>query len=97
MAPGSDFPAQFGIERLDGIGRIQNPPHLAGEGIERDDLGPGASPALADSWVFPAPRARLEGAKRGLAGIGIDRPVDVLQCGRDRFAVFPGDEIETVA
>jgi len=32
-----------------------------------------------------------------LAGIGINGPVNVLESCGDRLAVFPGDEIETVA
>jgi hypothetical protein len=54
MAPGSDRPPEFGIQSLDGIGGVQNPPHLAGEDIERDDFSPGPAPALANGRVFLA-------------------------------------------
>ena len=97
MAPGPDRPAQLGIERLDGVRRIQNPPDVAGKGIERDDFAPGAPPALADRRVFLAPGALLEGGERGFAGGGVDGPVDVLERRGDRLAVLIGDEVEAVA
>ena len=97
MAPGPDGSPQLGVQRLDGIRGVQDPPHIAGEGVKRDDLAPGAPPALSDCRVFLAPEALLEGAKRGLAGIGIDGAVNALQRTRDRFSVFPGHKIEAVA
>ena len=97
MAPGPDRSTQLGIERLYGVCRVQDPPHIAREGVERDDLAPGAPPALADGRIFLAPEALLKGAERGFAGGGIDGSVDALQRGSDRLAVFPGDEIEAVA
>src|SRR5215217_4913171 len=41
---GSHRPAQFGIERLDGIGGVDDPAHLVGKGKERDHRRPIASP-----------------------------------------------------
>jgi hypothetical protein len=79
---------------LDGIGGVQNPPHLAGKGMERDDFGPGAPPAPADSRVFATPGALFEGVERGF---GVECPVNVLERGRNRLSILPGDEIETVA
>src|SRR5215472_2091904 len=76
---------------------FKNPAHLAGEGIERNDLGPGAAPALADGRVFLAPGALLEGSQCGFAGVGVDRPINLLERRGDGLAVFPGDEIEAVA
>jgi len=52
---------------------------------------------LADGRAFFAPRSILEGRQCGLADIGIGGPVNVLESGGDRLAVFPRDEIETVA
>jgi hypothetical protein len=72
MAPCPDRSAKLGIQRLDGVRRIQNPPDIAGEGVERDDLAPGTPLALPDGRIFLTPEALLEGAKRGFAGIGID-------------------------
>src|SRR5580700_7658331 len=97
MAPGPDGSAELGVQRLDGVRGVPDPPHLAGEGVERDYLAPGPPPALADGRIFSAPEAFLEGAKRGFAGIGVDGSVDPLQCGCHRLSVFPGDEIEAVA
>jgi hypothetical protein len=71
MASGPDRSAQFGVQRVDGIRRVQNPPHIAGEGIERGDLAPGTSPALADRRVLPAPGAILEGSERSFAGVAL--------------------------
>src|SRR5579864_3136852 len=88
MAPGPDRPAQLGIERLDGVCRIQNPADITGEGIERDDLRPGPPPALTDGRVFLSPKALLEGAERGFPGLGIDGPVNALQRRRHGLAVL---------
>lgn len=65
MAPGAHRPAQFGVQRLDGIGRVDDPPDLIGEGEERDDLGPGAAPALPDGRIADAPGTGLE-CRQGL-------------------------------
>src|ERR1041384_4673066 len=97
MAPGPDRSPELGIQRFDGIRRVQNPPDIAGKGVERDDLAPGAPPALADGRVFLAPEALLEGGERGLAGIGVDGSVNALQSRGHRLAVFPGHKIEAVA
>src|SRR5881227_3702270 len=45
------------IERLDSICGVENPAHIAGEGVERDNLAPGAPPALPDGRIFLAPEA----------------------------------------
>src|SRR5206468_11715796 len=97
MAPGPDRSPELGIQRFDGIRRVQNPPDIAGKGVERDDLAPGAPPALADGRVFLAPEALLEGGERGLAGIGVDGSVNALQRRGHRLAVFPGHKVEAVA
>ena len=67
------------------------------ESEERNDLGPGPAPALADGRVFPAPWAGFEGRQRRFAAGRVDRPVDVLQRRRDRLAVLVGDEVQAVA
>src|SRR5204863_2826455 len=64
MASGPNGAAQLGIERLDSICGVENPPHIAGEGVERDNLAPGAPPALPDGRIFLTPEALLEGAER---------------------------------
>jgi hypothetical protein len=37
MTPGPNRSAQLGIERLNSIGGVQNPPDITGKRIERDD------------------------------------------------------------
>ncbi len=60
-------------------------------------LRPGPAPDLGDGGVFPASVAGLEGVKRGGAGFGVERLVDLLQRGGDGLAVLVGDEVEAVA
>ncbi len=89
--------AQLGVQRLDGIGGVEQPPDLQGKGIERHHLAPGAAPALADGGISAAPGAGLERRQGRLRRSGVNRPVDVLQCRCHWLAVLPGDEIQAVA
>lgn len=77
--------------------RADDPPDLVGESEERDHLGLGASPDLADGVKFQPPVAPLEGCERLLASLGVDGAVNVLQGRCDGFAVVEVDEIEAVA
>ena len=95
-APGPDRPPQFGIQSLDRIRGVQNPPDIDGESVERDDFGPGASPALADRRIFLAPVALFEGGQRVFAGVSIDRAINRFEGSGNRFAIFPGNEVEAV-
>jgi hypothetical protein len=74
---GPNRSAQLGIERLNGIRGVQNPPDLAGKGMERHDFGPSPAPALADGGVFLAPAAVLEGSRCGFADVSTDRPINL--------------------
>src|SRR5262245_46930739 len=47
--------ADRGVQRFDGVGRVDNLAHLAGEGEERDHRRPVAPPALRDGWIFSTP------------------------------------------
>src|SRR4051794_35772974 len=67
--------------------RVQQPPNVAGECVERHHLSPGATPALADGRVLAAPGTLLEGGERRLAGSGVDRAVDVPQRGSHGLTV----------
>src|SRR6201987_4248153 len=96
MTSGPNRSAQLGIERLNRIRRVQNPPDITGKRIERDDLGPGPAPTLADGRVFLAPAAILKGRQGGFAGGGVDRAINLLERRSDGLAVFPRDEIEAV-
>ena len=97
MTSGPNRSAQLGIERLNRVRRIQNPPDITRKSIERDDLGPGPAPTLADGRIFLAPAAILKGRQCGFAGGGVDRAINLLERRRDGLAVFPRDEIEAVA
>ena len=72
VAPRSDRTPEFGVQRLDGIGGKDDPADLVGEGEERDDLAPGAPPAVADGRIALAPKPRLERRQRlfGCVGVG---------------------------
>ena len=76
MAPRSDGPPQLGIQRLDGVGGIDDPADAFREREERDDEVPVAAPALRDRRILLAPWAGSEGVERGQAGLGVDRAID---------------------
>ena len=76
MPPGSDRPAQLGVQRLDGVGGINDPPDRLGEGKERNHEIPVAARAQSNSRVFFAPRTGFELIQRSLARPCIDRPVN---------------------
>src|SRR3954454_21289610 len=97
VAPGPHRPAKLGVERLDRVRRVQQPPDVAGEGVERHHLSPGAAPALADGRVLAAPGTLLEGGERRLAGSGVDRAVDVPQRRSHGRAVLIGDKGQALA
>src|SRR3546814_2377012 len=60
VSPGSDRAPELRVKRLDGIGYVDDPAHFVRERKERDDLAPGAPPALADSGITLAPGTRSE-------------------------------------
>ncbi len=43
MPPGSNRPPELGVQSLDGIRGVDDPPDVSGEGEEGDDLVPGAA------------------------------------------------------
>src|SRR3546814_2264878 len=63
---------------------------------ERDDLAPGAPPALADSGITLAPWTGLERRQRLVGSVGICRTINRLECGCQPLAVFPGHEVHGV-
>ena len=97
MAAGADSPAKLGVQCFDSVRRVDDFANFLGEGEERDDLGPGPAPALADGFVFLTPFTLLERRQGLLGSPGIARPIDLLQRGRDGLAVFVGGEVEAVA
>src|SRR5690242_15091226 len=66
----------FKANRIRGV---QNLPDIDGESVERDDSGPGASPALADCRVFLAPVALFEADQRGFAAVSIERAINLIE------------------
>ena len=96
MPPSPDRPAELGVQRLYSIGRVDDFPDPLGKGVERDDLRPGAPPALADRGVSAAPFAGFEGGKGFLGRRGVGGAVDVLQRRGNRLAILVGGEIKAV-
>src|SRR4051812_30004317 len=52
MAPRLDGPPQLGVERLDGVRGVEQPPDLGREGVERHHLTPGPAPARGDGGIL---------------------------------------------
>src|SRR3546814_148529 len=96
VSPGSDRAPELRVKRLDGIGCVDDPAHFVRERKERDDLAPGAPPALADSGITLAPGTGLERRQRLFGSVGICRTVNLLECGCQPLAVFPGHEVHGV-
>jgi FkbM family methyltransferase len=96
VASGPDGAAQLGIQGLDRIAGVDDPPDVVREGEERDDLGPGPPPALADGGIAGAPGTGLECAQRLFGRIGIGSAVDFLQGAGQPTAVLEGHEVHGV-
>src|SRR3984957_9070212 len=64
------------------------------ESEERNDFGPGPTPALANCRIFPAPRAGFKRGQRSFAAGRVDGAVDVLQRRGDRLAVLIGGKLQ---
>jgi len=66
------------------------------ESVERNDFGPGPTPALANCRIFPAPRAGFKRGQRSFAAGRVDGAVDVLQRRGDRLAVLIGGKLQAM-
>jgi len=66
--------AQFGIRRLDGIRRLNDPAHRDGKGEERNNLFLMAPPTLRDGRIFLAPRPGIKLVERLAASVGVFGP-----------------------
>jgi len=97
MATNAHGPTQLGVQRLDGVGGVDDSAHSLREGEERNDVLPLPPPDLSDRLVFSSPGARVKGFQGLSAGLGILGAVDFSQLGDDRLPVLPGDEIERVS
>ncbi len=62
---GPHRPAQFGIERLNGVGGVDDPAHLLGEGKERDHRRPAAPPGGRDGLIL-RPQTEVANASRAV-------------------------------
>lgn len=91
-----DF-SQLHVQRLDGVGGVDDLAHVRGVGEERNDFFPVPAPAGRDRWIFLAPRTGVEGIERVTGGLGVGRAVDVPQLGGERLAVLPARVVEAGA
>src|SRR5262245_40589934 len=93
MSSGPNGAAQLGVQRLDRVGGVDDPPNAFGKSEERDHEFPVAAPALYDGRILAAPRALREGLEGSLAGGGIGCAIDRPQRLRQAFAILPGGKI----
>src|SRR5208337_2585865 len=96
MPSGANGSAEFRVQRLDSVGRIDQSAHVRMESVERNDFGPGPTPALANCRIFPAPRAGFKRRQRSFAAGRVDGAVDVLQRRGDRLAVLIGGKLQAM-
>lgn len=93
MSSGPYGTAQLGVQRLDRVGRVDDPPHAFREREKRYHELPVAPPALRDCRMFYAPWTLREGLKGSLASGEISYPIDGPQRLRHAFAIFPGGKV----
>ena len=80
--------AQGPVDRLNGVGRVDDFADLGRILQEGDEFRPVRAPTLADRGVFAVPFEFK--SLQGLFGRGLrSRPIDCLQIGRHRPAFFP--------
>jgi hypothetical protein len=94
VAASSNRPAQFGIQSLNGIRRVDHSTDVIGEGKEGNDFGPVPAPGLDDRRVFAAPWPLGESLQGSAAGIGVLRPIDPLESRGNGLAILVGDELQ---
>ena len=85
IPPGSDGPAQLGIQHLDGVGGMNDPPGSPRKGKERDHQVPITAPPQCDFRIFSAPPAGFEPIQRGLDRRSTGCPIDRFEHPRDSF------------
>jgi hypothetical protein len=88
--------AKRAVERLDGIGGVDDFADLRGEVEEGGELVPVGLPAAADGGVFGIVGG-AEGFQRASGGLLGGGAVDGLEVGGDLLALLPVDEFEAVA
>src|SRR6188472_3166076 len=93
MSSGPNGAAQLGVQCLDRVGRVDDPPHAFREGEEGDHEFPVAAPALRAGRILCAPRTLREGVDRTLASGGTSCPIDGAQRLRHALAIKPCDSV----
>src|SRR5690606_17196840 len=85
------------VQRLDGVGRVDDFPDLRGEREEWNDLRPAAAPARGNGRILLPPGSGLELGERLLGSVGTDSAIDRAQRLRQCLALLPGGELQRVA
>jgi len=80
LAAGFDDLADRGVQRLDGVGRVDDPTDISWKGKEGNDLFPIAPPALRDGRILRAPFV-VEGGELFFRRFGRFGAVDVNRRG----------------
>src|SRR6476469_3407171 len=97
MPSGPNSAAQLGVQRLDGICGVDDPPHAFWEGEERNHELPVAAPALCNGRILYAPWTLREGLERSLPSGGIGCAIDRPQRLRHALAILPGGKIHRMS
>jgi hypothetical protein len=69
MTSGSHRPAQFGVQCLDGVGRVNDPPYGLWERKKRNDMLPVSPPTLRDCRIFLTPGRSVKLIEYLFAGV----------------------------
>src|SRR3954452_9022966 len=74
---GPDRASELCVQAIYGIGRVQQPAHLSGEGIERTTSPQARRQLGAMAAYLRAPRAFLKGTQGGLCGFRVHGAVNL--------------------
>ena len=89
--------AQPAVKALDGVGRVDHPPHRRAEGKEGNDTVPGPAPGRHDGGELLSPGAGLQSIELGRCRLRTGGRVDRLQGRCQRLAVLPARVVQAVA
>jgi hypothetical protein len=96
VAAGLGDLAELVVQRLDGVGGVEQPADGGAEGEERGEGVPGVLPDPDGLRVLPAPVGRVEGGQGVEGGLGGRRGVDFAELFRDLAGVAAGDRTKGV-
>ena len=96
MAAGTHGAPDFRVQRLHGVGGVNQPADLRRVVQERDHLIPSPTPTRRDSRMAGGQIALRELGQRSLCGLGIHGRVDRLQGCRHRPAVLVAGKVHGV-